>query len=184
MTPIRASVRTCGVLTYLSPSMATVHLICGATGAGKTTYARALAKRVRGVRFSIDEWLGALFLADRPASISIAWVVERTARCEAQMWAMAEELLARGTDVVFDVGLSKREHRDRFRLRAAQMGADPKLHYLDVEEETRRERVRLRDADGKGPFGFEITDAMFDFMEKAYEVPGDDELIGAMIGCF
>jgi predicted kinase len=164
--------------------MATVHLICGATGAGKSTYARALAKRVRGVRFSTDEWLAALFLVDRPTELTVAWAVERTARCEAQMWAMAEECIARGIDIVFDAGLSRREHRDRFRLRAAQAGADPKLHYLDVEEETRRERVRMRNADGKGEFGFEITEAMFDFMERSFEVPGDDELIGAMIGCF
>ena len=164
--------------------MATVHLICGAIGSGKTTYARALAKRVRGVRLSTDEWLASLFLADRPEPISVAWVVERTARCEAQMWVIAEEALAHGIDVVFDVGLSKREHRERFRLHAAQVGGDPKLHYLDVEEETRRERVRARNADGKGEFGFEITDAMFAFMERSFEVPGDDELIGAMIGCF
>jgi adenylate kinase family enzyme len=30
-----------------------VHLVCG-SGAGKTTYAEALSKRIGGVRFSID----------------------------------------------------------------------------------------------------------------------------------
>jgi predicted kinase len=164
--------------------MPTVHLICGAIGAGKTTYARALADRVRGVRFSIDEWIANLFLPDRRPDLDLAWVIERTARCEAQMWVVADALLARGVDVVFDVGLSKREHRERFRLRAAQVGADPKLHYLDVEEATRRARVRARNAERSGPFSFEVTDAMFDFMENVFEAPGDDELIGAMIGCF
>ncbi len=41
-----------------------VHLIAGSTGAGKTTYARALAEQVGGVRFSIDEWMTALFWMD------------------------------------------------------------------------------------------------------------------------
>ena len=33
-----------------------LHLVCGSTGAGKTTYAIALADRLCAVRFSIDEW--------------------------------------------------------------------------------------------------------------------------------
>ncbi len=165
-------------------TMAIVHLICGATGAGKTTYARALADRIRGVRFSTDEWMANLFLPDRSEQLNLMWVVERTARCEAQMWSVADALLARGVDIVFDVGLSNRDHRDRFRYRAGHVGAESKLHYLDVEEATRRERVRLRNAQRTGTFAFEVTDAMFDFMEGAFEVPGDDELIGAMIGCF
>ena len=38
-----------------------IHLICGSTGAGKTTYALELAERIGAVRFSIDEWMTALF---------------------------------------------------------------------------------------------------------------------------
>lgn len=164
--------------------MPTVHLICGATGAGKTTYAKAVADRARGVRFSIDEWMASLFLADRPEQLSLSWAVERAARCEAQMWALAEELLARGTDVVFDVGLSRREHRDRFRLRAAQAGGQAKLHYLDVDAQARRERVRRRNVERTGTFWFEVTDEMFEFMEQRFEAPTDDELYEAMIVCF
>jgi predicted kinase len=161
--------------------MATVHLICGSIGAGKTTYAIALADRVRGVRFSVDEWMANLFLADRPEALSLAWAVERTARCETQIWAVADQVLARGMDVVFDVGLSKRQHRDRFRMRAGQVGAESKLHYIDVDSQTRRTRVRLRNDVGQP--SFVVTDAMFDWMEKWFEVPDDDELFGAMIVC-
>ncbi len=164
--------------------MPIVHLICGSTGAGKTTYAKALADRVRGVRFSIDEWMANLFLADRPAQLSPSWAVERAARCETQMWSVAAQLLARGVDVVFDVGLSKRVHRERFRMRASEAGADSKLHYLDVDAETRRERLRQRSLQGRGTFAFEVTDEMFDFIDRLFEVPGDDELYDAMIVCF
>lgn len=163
--------------------MATVHLICGSTGAGKTTYAQALANRVRGVRFSTDDWMWNLFAGDQPEPLSLEWAVERTARCEAQMWTIADQLLALGIDVVFDVGLSTRAHRDRFRTRAAQAGAS-KLHYLDVDRETRRERVRQRSADpASGNSSIVVTEAMFDWMDRCFEAPDDDELYGAMIMC-
>jgi adenylate kinase family enzyme len=40
-----------------------VHLVCGSTGAGKTTYAEALSKRIGGVRFSFRGCSGAEALA-------------------------------------------------------------------------------------------------------------------------
>jgi predicted kinase len=163
--------------------MPTVHLICGSTGAGKTTYASALGDRVGGVRFSTDEWMTNLFLADRPEPLTFAWAIERTVRCESQMWAVASQLLARRIDVIFDVGLSKREHRERFRTRAAQAGAACKLHYLDVDAETRRERVRRRNDQVSRVAPFVVTDEMFDWMERWFEAPDDDELYGAMIVC-
>src|SRR5580704_14472468 len=100
--------------------MPTVHLICGSTGAGKTTYANALSRRIKGIRFSIDEWIGTLFLPDRPAPSTLEWAVERMDRCERQMWTIADQLIARSVDIVFDWGLSTFAQRDRFRTRIAQ----------------------------------------------------------------
>jgi predicted kinase len=159
--------------------MPIVHLICGATGAGKTSYAMSLAVRVRGVRFTLDEWMALLFLPDRPEPPTLAWAVERTARCEAQIWSLASEILARRLDIVLDIGFSRREHRDEARTRAARMGAEVKLHYLDVEHETRRDRIKQRNSTNSG--AYQLTDAMFEWMERAFEVPTDDELVDAMI---
>jgi predicted kinase len=148
--------------------MPTVHFICGATGAGKTTYAIALAQRTKAVRFALDDWMAALFAGDRPVEPTLEWTLDRAARCEAAMWSVADQLVARGIDVVFDIGLARRDHRDRFRARASQTPAAIKMHYLDVPRETRRARVG-------------ISDAMFDSMEQWFEAPSDDELYGAMI---
>jgi predicted kinase len=163
--------------------MPTVHLICGATGAGKTTYAMAMAQRTKGVRFSIDEWMGQLFLADRPDPPSFAWALERINRCEQQMWTVADQLIARGVDVIFDLGFCRSDHRDRVRARTAQTPAPSKLHYLDVSLGTRRDRVLRRNRERPLTYSFELTDAMFDFMEGWFEPPTDDELYGAMIVC-
>jgi predicted kinase len=163
--------------------MPTVHFVCGSTGAGKTTYALALAQRGKAVRFTVDEWMANLFATDRPEPPSLEWMLERTARCEAQMWALADDLVARGIDVVFDVGHSRRDHRDRFRARASQTAAAIKMHYLDVPRDIRKARVAARNAQRSGTYVFEVTDAMFDWMEQWFEPPSDDELYGAMIVC-
>jgi predicted kinase len=163
--------------------VASVHLVCGSTGAGKTTYAKALADRARGIRFSIDEWMANLFWADAPPAASFPWALERTGRCEAQMLAVAEQLVARGVDVVLDVGLARREHRDRLRFRALAMGAEVKMHYLDVDRDTRRARVQRRNTERTDTYAFHVTDEMFDYMESYFEPPSDDELYDAMIVC-
>jgi predicted kinase len=164
-------------------TMPTVHFVCGSTGSGKTTYSIALAQRAKAVRFSMDDWMKNLFLADQPVPASLEWTLERTARCEAQMLEVAEQLIARGIDVVFDNGLARRDHRDRFRGRVMQTVASSKLHYLDVPREVRRARVRARNEAKTGTYVFDVSDAMFDWMEQWFEPPTDDELYGAMIVC-
>ena len=163
--------------------MPTLHLVCGSTGAGKTTYATALAKLTGGVRFSIDEWMLNLFMPDRPPTSSLEWALTRIDRCETQMWVIANQLIAHDVDVVFDLGLSRRESRDRIRELAAQTDAESKLHYLDVSPEIRKARVLERLKQGVGTNSFAIDGAMFDVMDRLFEPPSDDELYGAMIVC-
>jgi predicted kinase len=39
-------------------------LVCGPTGAGKTTYAISLSEEAKAIRFSIDPWMQTLFASD------------------------------------------------------------------------------------------------------------------------
>jgi predicted kinase len=158
-----------------------VHLICGGLGAGKSTYATALAERTGGICLTMDEWMATLFHPDMPAAHGFEWALERMLRCEEQMWGVAERLIPRGVPVVFDTGLPRLLDRDRWRTRALCNGATPKLHYLDVDIETRRARVRTRNVERGPTFAFEVSDAMFDFMDRWFEPPTDDELYEAMI---
>ena len=163
--------------------MPTVHLICGAPGAGKTTYAAALAKRTKGVKFTTDEWMATLFGADWPPSATLDWILDRETRCEAGMWLAADQLIGAGIDVILDIGLSKRDHRDRARMRVARTTAESKLHYLDVDRDARLERVMQRNAERAGTHAFHVSQPMFDFFDRWFEPPTDDELYGAMIVC-
>jgi shikimate kinase len=56
--------------------MATVHIVFGQQGAGKTTYSRKLAEREQCTRFSIDEWMGELYGPDLPKPMSFPWIMD------------------------------------------------------------------------------------------------------------
>ena len=119
---------------------ADVILIVGSTGAGKTTYARTLAEEIGGVRFSIDEWMTALFWPDSPQPIEFAWTMERIDRCEAQIFELAGQLAARGVPAILDLGFTKLEHRDKFRALAGEAGLKAQVHYVDVPPAERWQR--------------------------------------------
>ena len=146
-------------------------LIVGCTGAGKTTYARALADEIGGLRFSIDEWMMPLFGPDVPQPIEFAWMMERVNRCEAIIWTMAQQGVARGVPVVLDLGFTKYEHRQKFRDLAAEAGLSAAVHFIDVSRETRWQRVQRRNAEQGDTFAMHVDRGMFDFMESLWEPP-------------
>jgi predicted kinase len=155
---------------------ALVHLVCGPTGAGKTTLAVRLADELKAVRFSIDEWMTALFWKDSPRPIEFGWTIERVGRCEAQIWATAMNVAARGVPVVLDLGFTTADHRARFRAFAREAGFTSQVHVADAPVETRWQRVEARNAQ-KGPtFQFEVTREMFLFIEEMWEPPTAAEL--------
>ena len=73
---------------------ATLNIIFGPCGAGKTTYAHALARREGAVAFVLDEWGARLFGPDLQGPIEFAWMLERLGRCNALIWSTAEAVLA------------------------------------------------------------------------------------------
>ncbi len=150
---------------------ADIILIVGSTGAGKTTYARKLADEMGGLRFSIDEWMMPLFGPDVPKPIEFAWMMERVNRCEAMIWTMAQQSVARGVPVVLDLGFTKQEHRQKFRDLAAEAGLSAAVHFVDVSRETRWQQVQHRNATQGETYVMEVDRGMFDFMESMWEPP-------------
>jgi predicted kinase len=159
----------------------TLHFICGPVGSGKTTYAIAVAHRVKAVRFSIDEWIARLFGKERPDPCPVQWTVERAERCKPLIWELAERIIEHDGNTVFDIGLPLQDERDAFRSWAMGTRAAVKMHYLDVDRETRLARIERRNGERAAPFPFEVTPAMFEALDRAFEPPTDDELYGAMI---
>ncbi len=156
-----------------------VHLICGSTGAGKTTYALRLSDDLGAVRFSIDEWMAALFWMDSPQPLEPAWSMERFRRCLTQIWAVVLRVAARDVPCVLDVGFGQKQSRARIAELAGNAGLSVQLHFIDVPAEERWRRVRARNAQ-KGEtyqLGFDVTREMFDFVESLWEPPTDAEML-------
>lgn len=161
--------------------MGTAHLICGSTGAGKTTYAMGIAEAGGIVRFTIDEWMAALFFPDAPQPLSFQWALERVIRCENQILSLCHQLAPTGLDVIFDFGFFTREQRRRVREAAEGLCLQVRLHYLPAPAELRWERVARRNAEQGGTFEIEVTRGMFDFCEDLFEAPTAEELEGAVV---
>jgi predicted kinase len=137
----------------------------------------ALAKEIDVIRFSIDPWMQTLFAKDMQ-SLDYAWILERVERCHQQIWEVAEQILQLNGNVILDLGFTTQKHRDRFKQLSKAAKVEAEIHYLEVPVAVRKQRVKQRNAD-KDPFlyCFEITDFMFDFMERKFEPPADAELI-------
>lgn len=158
--------------------METLHFITGSTGAGKTTYARRLADEIGAVRFSIDEWMAALFWMDAPQPMDSAWAMARIERCRERIWQVALDIVARDTPVLLELGFTTRAVRQAFAARAAAAGVPVRLHLLDVPAAERWRRVEARNARlaEEGQLDFPIDRTMFDYVEAMWEAPDDVEL--------
>ncbi len=156
--------------------MARLILVCGPTGAGKTTYSISLCQQIKAIRFSIDPWMQTLFASDM-TSLDFDWMMERVERCYTQIWEVAEQILKIDGNVILDLGFTTKEQRDVFSKRGAKLNINAEVHYLDAPQDVRKQRVKTRNQE-KDPsvYAFEVTDMMFNFMEPRFEVPDQDEL--------
>ncbi|TYA89204.1 AAA family ATPase [Seonamhaeicola marinus] len=158
-----------------------IHLIVGNTGSGKTTYSNTLKTKTNGVVFSIDQWNHTLFLADKKPTDGLDWFLERIERAERMIMDLVKQLEHSKTNSILDLGLSKFEHREKFRKFAELHNFELTTHFLDIEKETRLKRVMKRNLEKGETFAFEVSKEHFDFMETWFEVPTAKEMTGGII---
>ena len=158
-----------------------IHLIVGNTGSGKTTYSTELKRKTNGIIFSIDKWNKTLFLADKKPTDGLEWFLERIERAEKIIVDLVRQLENSKIDSILDLGLSKFEHREKFRKFADLNGYELKIHFLDIPKETRLNRVLKRNTEKGETFEFEVSTDDFNFMENWFEKPNKKEMIGGII---
>jgi predicted kinase len=158
-----------------------IHLIVGNTGSGKTTYSNELKSKTNGIIFSIDKWNNTLFMPDKNPNDGLDWFLERIERAEKMIMDLVSQLENSKTDSILDLGLSKFDHREKFRTFAVLNNYELTIHFLDISKDTRLNRVMKRNAEKGETFEFEVSKENFDFMENWFEKPTEKEMIGGII---
>ncbi|HLK13519.1 MAG TPA: ATP-binding protein [Fimbriimonadaceae bacterium] len=116
--------------------MATLILMVGLPGAGKTTRAKQLEVELPAVRYTPDEWFTLLELDGNDEALR--------ARIEELQWRCASRVLSIGIDAILDFGLWAKEERDDYRSRAESIGAQARIEYLPASREELRRRIDRR----------------------------------------
>jgi predicted kinase len=149
---------------------ATVYVLCGFIGAGKTTFAKRLEEQTGAVRITKNEWLIQMVGNDP----TIDGYADYDARKCGLSRDVAFRLTAKGIDVIIDEGAWEREQRDLLRRRAEDVGAHAVVVFLDTPIETIRERV-ARQNQNVAPDAFTISEDLLDHYLQYWDPPGEDE---------
>lgn len=87
---------------------------------------------------------------------------------------MALACLKAGIDVIIDEGFWVKEQRDEIREKVKNVGAIPKLYYLEVPFETMKART-LKRSESPPVDSFNIDEASFNEYWKHFQPPEKDE---------
>jgi predicted kinase len=155
--------------------MATLHLIVGLPCAGKTTFAKQLELEQSALRLTPDEWHTRLFGLDFSLDFEHPEHDARHGLIEAIMWDVAARALQLDTNVILDFGFWGKSEREDYRARAAQLGANSVVHFLNVPEAELLTRLEVRNANL--PAGtFAIPASKLLEWTQLFQAPTEDEL--------
>ncbi|MBI2074717.1 MAG: ATP-binding protein [Candidatus Levybacteria bacterium] len=146
------------------------HIIIGFIGSGKTTFARKLEKETGVVRFTKDEWMVRVF-GNIPPKDKFE---EYDNRMTSLATDMALKCLKAGIDVIIDEGFWVKEHRDAIREKVKNVGAIPKLYYIEATLEIMKART-LKRSERPPDDSFNIDEESFNQYWKRFQPPGKDE---------
>ena len=160
--------------------MATLHFICGRAGSGKTTLARRLARELPAICVCEDEWLSRV----APPIANLNDYITHTTRLRSALGPHITELLKHGVSVVLDFAGNTPRSRAWVRSLFESAGASHVLHYLDVDEDTCKERVHDRNArQPEGIFFGVVTDAQLAEVNPYFTPPSPDEGFNVQPAC-
>ncbi len=155
---------------------ATFHLVCGSTGAGKTTLALRLVQEVGALHFSIDDWMVRLFGADQPPPPDWPWIAEHLSRCWILIVEMAAEAGRRGF-LWFSISASSvPTSAERIAQQARAAGLSVRLRFIDVTAGERWRQVSRRNDAQSETYRVTVTRPMFDFIRSIWQAPSPDEM--------
>jgi predicted kinase len=169
--PAPAEMRRGSIATQ-DPSAATMLLMVGLPGAGKTIRAKELATAHRALRLTPDHWMIPLF--GDPMADGKRFVLE------GRLISVALQALSLGTSVVLDYGLWGRDERSALRWLARSAGAACQVVYLPVDKDVQLARIAHRQATAPHQT-FPMSEADVDQWREQFQIPDAAELGGGEI---
>jgi len=164
--PAPADIRSGSIATH-DPCAATMLLMVGLPGAGKTTRAKELAAAHRALRLTPDHWMIPLFGDSMAAGKRFV--------LEGRLISVALQALRLGTSVVLDFGLWGRDERSALRWLARSAGAACEVVYLPVDKDVQLARIVHRQATAPHQT-FPMSKADVDQWREQFQVPDAGEL--------
>ncbi len=122
---------------------ATLYLLCGKIGAGKSTLAKQLAARPAALLITEDHWTSTLFAGDLK---TIEDYGRLSARLRAAMTPHIVDILRQGLSVVLDFPANTVRQRAWMRSLIAEAKVAHELHHLDIPDAICKQRLRQRNA--------------------------------------
>jgi len=154
----------------------TLHLMCGKIASGKSTLANALKTQQAAILLTEDHWLSRLY----PDQIhSVADYVTLSRRLRDVVGPLVIDMLKAGINVVLDFPANTPADRHWLRSLADTAQASHSLHFIDVDDETCRARLHLRNK--RGEHDFAATDAEFDLITSYFVAPNKEEGLNVVI---
>jgi len=149
----------------------TIYLLCGPSGAGKTTYARKLALEKHAHLLIIDECLKPLSIPNCLNGSYVFEVLKKAKQCRSKILKAAEQHLKSSKDVVLDIATFKKTDRDDVRTWAKGIKCRLVLYYVDASEATRWRRIENRNASKGETYSFSVPLWWFKGAESVFEKP-------------
>ena len=147
--------------------MATIHLIHGFMGFGKTTLAKELVKKYHAKHFCIDHIMLEKY-GRTPKDFQKAFQETDNA-----IWQETEKCIQKGQDVILDYGFWERKTREEVQKKALKITPHILWHQLICDINVAKKRVLKRTQEN--PDELFIDEACFNDRLKRYQPITDDE---------
>lgn len=153
--------------------MAKIILICGKICSGKSTYSEQIRKKYNAVLLSVDEITLALFgqyVGEKHD--------EYCENLQNYLYNKSLELIESGINVILDWGFWQRDEREYAKRFYAQRSIECEFHYIDVCNETWRERLEKRNSkiESGEVEAYYVDENLAKKFGSIFEAPGKDEI--------